>query len=431
MKNIALISLGCHKNLVDSENVLGYLSSVGYHIVNNLDDADIIIVNTCGFIEAAKRESIDTLFECLSYKNKKVVAIGCLVQRYLKELEKEIPEIKDYIPINDYRKFNERFYEVDPNDALKQEVDITKYRTLTNEVTSFLRLGEGCDNRCAFCAIPLIRGPFKSRSLAEIREEAQLLADQGIKEVVVLEQDTCSYGKDLKGEHVTLVDVLKVLADFPEFKMVRPLYLYPDEITDELIDYIATHPQVVPYFDIPIQHSEDHILKAMHRRGDKAFLINLFNKIKEKVPNAILRTTLMVGFYNETEEDVSHLIDFVKEINFDHVGVFKYSYEEGTPAYKFGDPISEEEKEHRYDMVMKECAKLSRENNKKYVGKTLEGLIVAIDGNKYLLRTKLNAIDDLDGQIIVTGKGISHQLGDYIKVEVTDSATYDLFAMEI
>ncbi|MCD8209839.1 MAG: 30S ribosomal protein S12 methylthiotransferase RimO [Coprobacillus sp.] len=431
MKNIALISLGCHKNLVDSENVLGYLSCVGYHVVNNLDDADIIIVNTCGFIEAAKRESIDTLFECLSYKGKKVVAIGCLVQRYLKDLEKEIPEIKDYIPINDYHKFNERFYEVDPNEVLKEEVDITKYRTLTNEVTSFLRLGEGCDNRCAFCAIPLIRGPFKSRSLSEIREEAQLLADKGVKEVVVLEQDTCSYGKDLKGESVNLVDVLKVLGDFPQFKMVRLLYLYPDEITDELIDYIATHPQVVPYFDIPIQHSEDHILKAMHRRGDKQFLINLFAKIKEKVPHAILRTTLMVGFYNETEEDVLHLIDFVKEINFDHVGVFKYSYEEGTPAYKFGDPISEEEKERRYDMVMRECAKMSKENNKKYVGETLMGLIVAIDGNKYLLRSKLNAIDDLDGQIIVTGNGSKHQLGDYISVKVTESTTYDLFATEI
>ncbi len=432
MKNVALISLGCSKNLVDSENVLGYLKEMGYQIVNSLEESDIIIINTCGFIEVAKRESIDTIFEVLKYKDKKVVVIGCLVQRYLNELKKEIPEVEYWIPIEDYPSFNKFFQEVDSgNTLLTQEVDISKYRYLSSEVTSFIRIGEGCDNRCSFCAIPLIRGPFKSRPLEYIKEEANLLRERGIKEVVVLEQDTCGYGKDLK-ENLSIVDVLKVLNDIPEFKMIRLLYLYPDEITDQLLDYISTHPKVVPYFDIAIQHSEDHILKLMNRRGDQNSLRNLFCKIREKIPNSILRTTLMVGFPTETREDVKRMIEFTKEINFDHVGVFTYSREEDTPAYNMKKQVSAKEKAYRYNLVMKELKIMAKENNKKYVGKELTGLIVAKDESHYLIRTYINAPDDVDGKIEIRAKsGIEHNLGDEIKVKITSSTTYDLYGYEL
>ncbi|MCD8203708.1 MAG: 30S ribosomal protein S12 methylthiotransferase RimO [Coprobacillus sp.] len=428
-KKIGLISLGCHKNLVDSENILGYLESVGYEVTSDIEESDIVIINTCGFIEAAKRESINTILEALKLEGKKVVVTGCLAERYLDDLKKEIPEVSKYIPLRDYKRFNKEFMEVDNNPLLCNEVDITKYRLLTSEVTGVLRIGEGCNNHCAFCAIPLIRGPFHSRSLADIKEEAELLAARGIKEVVILEQDTSSYGNDLK-EDVTIVDVLKTIYDIEGIKMIRLLYLYPDEISDEFIEYVATHPKVVPYFDIPIQHSEDHILKAMGRRGNKKYITNLINKIRDRVPNAILRTTLMVGFYNESEEDVDHLIDYCKEINFDHVGVFTYSLEEGTPAYKYGDPISKEEKERRRDKVMEALSSLSRENNKKYIGEELEGLVVSKDKDTYLIRTYLNAFDDVDGKVIMKGKR-EHALGDEVRMKVSHSYTYDLYGVEL
>ncbi len=432
MKKVALISLGCEKNLVDSENVLGYLKEMGYTIVNSLEESDIIIINTCGFIEAAKRESIDTIFEVLKYKDKKVVVIGCLVQRYLEELKKEIPEVKYWIPIEDYPSFNKFFQDVDKdNSLLSQEVDISKFRYLSSEVTSFIRIGEGCDNRCSFCAIPLIRGPFKSRPLEYIKEEANLLKERGIKEVVVLEQDTCGYGKDLK-ENLSIVDVLKVLNDIDEFKMIRLLYLYPDEISDELLDFIAAHPKVVPYFDIAIQHSEDRILKLMNRRGDSNSLRNLFKKIREKLPNSILRTTLMVGFPTETREDVYKMIEFTKEINFDHVGVFTYSREEDTPAYYMKGQIEEEEKEYRYNLVMRQLKEMAKVNNQKYVGKQLTGLVVAKSKSHYLIRTYINAPDDVDGKIEIRKKdGVEHNLGEEIKVKITRSSIYDLYGYEL
>ena len=350
MLKIGLVSLGCAKNLVDSENILGLLRHDGYTINSSAKDSDVIIVNTCGFIDSSKKESIETIFEMLSY-GKKVVITGCLAQRYEKELKEEIPEAT-FIPIHNYDKFNDYFKKVDSELTTIGGLD-DHYRMIsTGHYSAYLKIGEGCDNCCTYCAIPLIRGHFVSRPYDAIMEEANQLAKQGFKELIVLEQDTTKYGIDLKEKH-NIVDLLKGLLEVKGLEYIRLLYLYPDEITDELIDLIAKEKKLTPYFDIPIQHSEDHILRDMNRRGDKEFLRQLFKKIKDKVPNAILRTTVMVGFPGETEEDVDNLIAFMNEVQFDHLGAFTYSREEGTKSYDFDNQISEDVKKARLDRVMR------------------------------------------------------------------------------
>ena len=322
MKKVALISLGCAKNLVDSENILGLLLKNHYQIVSNKDEADILIINTCGFIEASKRESIDVILDNINQKQK-VVVTGCLVNRYIDELKKEIPEVDLWIPIRDYPRFNVLLKTLD-NDITNYEGLNDDYRLVsTGTYSAYLKIGEGCSNCCSYCAIPLIRGPYVSRPFESVINEAKKLAKDGYKELIVLEQDTTRYGLDLK-EKKTIVDLLKELIAIDGLEYVRLLYLYPDEITDELIDLIANEEKLTPYFDIPIQHSEDKILKAMNRRGDKNYLINLFNKIRNKIPHAIIRTTIMVGFPGETNKEFNNLMKFIEQIKFDHLGAFKY-----------------------------------------------------------------------------------------------------------
>ena len=422
MLKVGLVSLGCAKNLVDSENILGLLKHDGYTITNTIEDSDIIIVNTCGFIDSSKKESINTIFEMLSY-NKKVVVTGCLAERYEEELRKEIPEAY-FIPIHDYNKFNKFFKSVD--NELNDEGGLDDhYRVIsTGKYSAYLKIGEGCDNCCTYCAIPLIRGHFVSRPYDEIIEEANKLADSGIKEVIVLEQDTTKYGIDLKDGHNT-VSLLKGLLGVKKLEYIRLLYLYPDEISDELIDLIAKEKRLTPYFDIPIQHSEDHILKDMNRRGNKEFLRNLFNKIKTKVPNAILRTTVMVGFPGETEEDVDNLINFIKEIGFDHLGAFTYSREEGTKSYNFKNQIDENTKKARLDRLMRAQQGVSYKRNKTHIGEIMEGLVVGKEKEQYLLRSYWNAPDDVDGKIYFTSKEELNE-GDIVKVKINEAFVYDL-----
>lgn len=422
MLKVGLVSLGCAKNLVDSENILGLLKHDGYTITNTIEDSDIIIVNTCGFIDSSKKESINTIFEMLSY-NKKVVVTGCLAERYEEELRKEIPEAY-FIPIHDYDKFNKFFKSVD--NKLNDEGGLDDhYRVIsTGKYSAYLKIGEGCDNCCTYCAIPLIRGHFVSRPYDEIIEEANKLADSGIKEVIVLEQDTTKYGIDLKDGHNT-VSLLKGLLDVKKLEYIRLLYLYPDEISDELIDLIAKEKRLTPYFDIPIQHSEDHILKDMNRRGSKEFLRNLFNKIKTKVPNAILRTTVMVGFPGETEEDVDNLINFIKEIGFNHLGAFTYSREEGTKSYNFKNQIDENTKKARLDRLMRAQQGVSYKRNKTHIGEIMEGLVVGKEKEQYLLRSYWNAPDDVDGKIYFTSKEELNE-GDIVKVKINEAFVYDL-----
>ena len=424
MKKVALISLGCEKNLVDSENILGLLLKNHYEIVNNKDDADILIINTCGFIESSKKESIDTILDNIG-KKQKVVVTGCLVNRYLDELKKEIPEVDLWIPIRDYKRFNALLATLD-HELTNYEGLNDNYRLVsTGSYSAYLRIGDGCSNCCSYCAIPLIRGPYVSRPFESIISEAKKLANDGYKELIVLEQDTTRYGLDLK-EKKTIVDLLKELLKIEGLEYIRLLYLYPDEITDELIDLIAKEERLTPYFDIPIQHSEDKILKAMNRRGDKAYLKELFNKIRVRIPHSILRTTIMVGFPGETKEDFDNLLEFVKEIKFDHLGAFKYSREEGTKAFSFPHQVRESTKQKRLETLMELQQGISYELNKRHIGEVMTGLVVGKENDYYLLRSYYNAPDDIDGKILFSSNKPLKE-GEKVKVLIKESYVYDLY----
>ena len=424
MKKVALISLGCAKNLVDSENILGLLIKDHYKVVNNKNDADILVINTCGFIEASKKESIDVILDNINHKQK-VVVTGCLVNRYLDELKKEIPEVDLWIPIRDYPRFNQLLATLD-QDITNFEGLNDNYRLVsTGSYSAYLKIGEGCSNCCSYCAIPIIRGPYVSRPYEEIIKEAKKLASEGYKELIVLEQDTTRYGLDLK-EKKTIVDLLKALLNIKELAFIRLLYLYPDEISDELIDLIASEPRLTPYFDIPIQHSEDKILKAMNRRGNKNYLTALFNKIRNKIPNAILRTTVMVGFPGETKEDFNNLLKFIDDVKFDHLGAFTYSKEEGTASYSFPHQVRESTKQKRLDELMSLQQKISYELNKKHLHEVMTGLVVGQENGYYLLRSYYNAPDDVDGKIMFSSPRPLKE-GDIVKVQIKETYVYDLF----
>ena len=424
MKKIALISLGCEKNLVDSENILGLLVKNHYQIVNNKAEADILVINTCGFIEASKKESIDTILDNIG-KKQKVVVTGCLVNRYVDELKKEIPEVDLWIPIRDYPRFNALLATLD-KELTNYEGLNDNYRVIsTGSYSAYLKIGEGCSNCCSYCAIPLIRGPYVSRPFENVIEEAKKLANEGYKELIVLEQDTTRYGLDLK-EKKTIVELLKELLNIKGLEYIRLLYLYPDEITDDLIDLIAKEERLTPYFDIPIQHSEDKILKAMNRRGDKEYLRKLFNKIRNKIPHAILRTTVMVGFPGENKEDFANLMKFIEEIKFDHLGAFKYSKEEGTASYNYPHQVSERIKQERLDALMELQQKISYEQNKKHINEIMTGLVIGKEDNYYPLRSHYNAPDDVDGKILFSSD-VPLNEGEKVKVLIKESYVYDLY----
>ncbi len=428
MKKVGIISLGCSKNLVDSENILGLLDKSNYHIVGSADEADIIIINTCGFINSSKKESIDTILEFIN-RGKKVVVTGCLVERYYDDLVKEIPEVDLFLPIRDYPRFNQLLSQID-EDLHDNSGVSDEYRVIsTGKFSAYLKIGEGCSNHCAYCAIPLIRGEFASRSMESIIKEANKLAKDGYKEIVVLQQDTTKYGVDLKGGE-NIVKLLKELLKIKDFDYIRLLYLYPDEITDELIELIGKEERLTPYFDIPIQHSETKILRSMNRRGDKKDLINLFRKIREKVPNAILRTTVMVGFPGETKKDFDNLKQFIETIRFDHLGAFKYSREENTPAYDYPNQVRESTKEKRLNEIMKLQQKISYSKNKEHVGSIMQGLVIGKEKDLYLLRSYFNAPDDIDGKIFFKSNR-ELKLGEKVKVKITDSFIYDLLGEEV
>ena len=419
-----LVSLGCEKNLVDSELALGYIKSFNHEIVNNPKEADVIIINTCGFITDSKKEGIETILEMAKY-GKKLVVMGCLATRYKEALKKAMPEIDILITLNDYNHFGKFLSSLDSS-FIDTGLSFDKRILATPSFSAYLRIADGCSNNCTYCAIPLIRGAIKSRTIEDIIVEANSLAHKGVKEITLLAQDTTKYGIDIYGKS-RICDLLKELLKIKEFEYIRLLYLYPDEIEDQLIELIGKEKRLTPYFDIPIQHSEDKILSLMNRRGNKKFLLNLFNKIKEKVPHAILRTTIMVGFPNETEEDFNNLLDFIKEIEFDHLGCFTYSKEEDTKSYSFSNQVKEDIKKKRKDILMKEQSHISYRKNKAHIGEIMEGLIAEKKKGTYYVRTYFNAIDDIDGSIMLNTKE-ELKLGQKVKIRITHAFVYDLLA---
>lgn len=430
MINIGMISLGCSKNTVDSEAILSvFSSSKDYKIVNNIEDADCIIINTCGFIEAAKKEAIENILDCIKYQNKKIVVCGCLVERYIKELKEEIPEVSAWLTFKDYIHIGEIVANLF---NLKNDVEFDIFNRVlsTSKFTAYLKISEGCSNYCGFCAIPLIRGKFHSFDYDSLIKEAKELAASGVKELVIISQDTLRYGSDFTDKSKNLLSLLKEIEKIEGIEFIRLLYLYPEELTDELIDFINNSKKMTHYFDIPIQHVSNKVLKNMLRRDTKESISALLDRIKEKVSDPIFRTTLITGYPSETMEDIEELKEFINKYHFNHLGVFTYSLEEGTYGATFKNQISEEEKEERKEIIMNEQKKISYIENKKLIGKVYKAIIIKKGrNNEYFVRCGINAIDDIDGQILLKTNEI-HELGDIIYIRIKEAFVYDLIAEE-
>ena len=426
---LGMISLGCAKNTIDTELFLGLSKKYNLEITSNIEDADILVVNTCGFIESAKKEAIDTILELVEYKEKGkiIIAMGCLVERYLNDLKESIPEVDYFVPIREYKNLDKIFKEITSStDSFSFDY---KDRVLTSyDHSVYIRIAEGCDNRCSYCAIPLIRGNFVSRPFNDIIEEAKILVKNGAKELTVIAQDTTRYGTDFEnGPYIE--DLLRELSKIDGVKWVRILYLYPDEVTDNLLEEIRNNPKILPYFDLPLQHISDNMLTAMNRRGNKLEIKELISKIRS-IPNSILRTTFIVGFPGETEEDFSELLEFVKETKFDRFGVFTYSDEEDTPGYTMKPKVLKSVMKKRYSQIMKTQSNISLQNNKSFIGKSLEVIIdnYDFDKNAYIGRSYSYAPDDVDGCIYIYSEN-PLIIGEFYNVSVIKASEYDLYAI--
>ncbi|MDK0968145.1 30S ribosomal protein S12 methylthiotransferase RimO [Clostridium perfringens] len=430
---VGMVSLGCDKNRVDSEIMLGMVQNE-YELTNNPKEADIIIVNTCGFIEKAKQESINTILDMAKYKTshncKLLIATGCLTQRYGDELLELMPEIDIMLGVNDYAKINEAIMNFinGNNEKVKatnySDVSINEGLRLitTDKATAYLRIAEGCDNFCTYCIIPKIRGKFRSRALESIVEEAKKLAENGVKELILIAQDTTNYGIDIYGEK-KLHLVLRELAKIEVIEWIRVLYCYPEAIYDELIKEISVNDKVCNYLDLPIQHISNNVLKRMGRKTTKEEIIGKINDLRKNVPNIVLRTSLIVGFPGESCEDFNELKDFIKTIKLDKVGVFTYSREEGTPAAIMEDQIDEEVKKAREEEIMLLQKEVSEEINKNKVGREYNVLIEKFNGEYYIGRSYEMA-PDIDGCIYVKGNGAKKD--QFCKVKIEKALEYDL-----
>lgn len=429
-------TLGCPKNFNDTQTAKGFLEGAGYETVQDPENADAIIINTCGFINDAKKESIERIFDYCAYKEagKKIIVSGCLSQRYGNELFEEMPEVDCFLGVNEYERLPEILKTLDSRSKhiTNSYADVLPRmcRKLDdNCFSSTVKIAEGCNNRCAYCVIPSIRGGYRSKTIEDILEETKQLAAAGCKELILIAQDVTNYGVDLYGKYM-LPELLKKLCRIDGIEWIRLMYCYEDRITDELIEVMAEEPKICKYIDIPIQHSSDDVLKAMLRRSTEDSIRNTIARLKARIPDIHIRTTLIVGFPGETDEDYEKLLEFVEEMRFARLGVFAYSQEENTVAGEMQDQIDEEIKEERLTGIMRAQLEISLESNKEKIGKTFKVLVEERDEDgSYIGRTEFDA-PEIDNSVLFT----SHRQlnpGDFVDVLIEDAFDYDLVGTEV
>lgn len=443
-KKVGFVSLGCPKNLVDSEVMMGRLAEAGYEITPNADEADTVVVNTCGFIESAKQESVEAILEAAAMKSggnaSRLIVAGCLVERYRDDLMKELPEVDAFIGTSQIdeilhaadEEFDAKELTITPlgnkSSTYLYDFDTPRLRA-TDSYTAFIKIAEGCDRPCAFCSIPSMRGSFRSRRFGSIIEEARNLAKQGVKEVVLIAQDSSRYGEDL-GEVDALAALIRALGEIEELEWVRVMYAYPTHISDAFLAAIAETPKAVKYLDMPLQHASRNVLKLMKRGGNRESLEKLIRRVREKVPGITIRTTFITGFPGETEEDFGELMAFVKNCRFDNLGVFTYSDEEGTPAFDLSNKVDPKLAKTRRDKVMKLQARISRELNEAKVGQTFPVLFEGLSRESDLLfQGRLQGqTQEIDGYILINDipEDLEPQVGAIYNVKITEAHEYDL-----
>lgn len=428
MMKVGFVSLGCSKNLVVTEEMIGLFKKHEYEIVNDPSDAEIIVINTCGFIESAKEEGIQTIFEMADYKEDKckyLIVTGCLVERYKNELIESMPEVDLFVRISEYNDLWKMIDNLVKNSDNEDTMDYHHRMITTGDSMAYLKIAEGCSNYCTYCAIPYIQGKYISRKYEDILEEANMLAKKGIKELVVIAQDTTKYGFDLYGTY-RLPELLNDLCKIDGIEWIRFLYSYPESITDELIEVVKNNDKICKYFDLPIQHISDDVLKRMNRKSDGNTIRNLITKLRKEIPGVILRTTLIVGFPGETEDNFKELSEFVKESKFDRLGAFAYSIEDGTPAAKFPDQLDKKTKNKRQSKIMLIQQDVSKELMSSRIGNEYKCLIenMTEDGEYYIGRTYMDVPSE-DGVVYVKYDP-SIMVNEFVNVKIVDSSEYDL-----
>ncbi len=435
IEKVSVVTLGCEKNLVDSEIMSGLIHKRGFSLVEKPEDATVVIVNTCGFIDAAKEESVNTILNLAELKDtarlKALIVSGCLTQRYKKELMDEMPEIDGIVGTGDFHRINDIIDEAlrgrKPvyvgNPVFNYEENLPRLLS-TPRHTAYVKIAEGCDNACTFCSIPIMRGQFRSRSIESVIAEVKMLAEQGVKEISLIAQDSTNYGTDLY-DGFKLPELLNRVSEVPGISWVRLHYAYPGFFTDELIETIAGNPKICNYIDMPLQHSEDSILKRMRRPGRQRDVRELVGKIRSRIPEAALRTSMIVGFPGETEEDFEKLCDFVREMKFDRLGVFAYSQEEDTPANRLPNQLTDEVKQFRQNTLMEIQREVTKDNGAKYVGRTIDVLVEKYDGRSdvFIGRSQYDA-PEVDGEVYISNCPV--QIGEMGKVRITHAYEYDL-----